>query len=103
MKKISLSKRIENYLRHNVGWTHSGEIEKLAIGAGYKGSTASRICRVMASGRKPNGQMIEPVLERKDHGGSVWYRYKGRQKEITAVTFNEETNSVIISKQMKLI
>ena len=66
MEKLSLSKRIEEYLRKQDGWVHSGEIERLALHAGYKSSNAGRRCREMQN---------EGILERKLEKGSVLYRY----------------------------
>ena len=65
--KISLSKRIENYLKKYDGWMHSGEIERLALNAGYKSSNAGRRCREMQN---------DGILERKLEKGSVLYKYK---------------------------
>lgn len=66
MKKLSLSKRIENYIFKQNGWVHSGEIERLALQAGYKSSNAGRRCREMQN---------EGILERKLENGSVLYKY----------------------------
>lgn len=65
--KNSLRTRIEKYLKGFNGWLNGGELERLALAAGYKASTASRRCRELAE---------EGVLERKEEKGSVWYRYK---------------------------
>jgi DNA-binding IclR family transcriptional regulator len=73
----SLSDRIERYLKSNAGtWKNGGEIERLAMGIGYKASNASRRCRELVQ----NG-----TLERKEEKGSVWYR---------APIKNLQTNSV---------
>ena len=66
MKKLSLSKRIELYLEKQGGFIHSGEIERLALGAGYKASNAGRRCREMQN---------EGILERKEEKGSVLYKH----------------------------
>ena len=66
MKKISLSRRIENYLFKQNGWIHSGELERLALQAGYKASNAGRRCREMQN---------EGILDRKEERGSVLYKY----------------------------
>lgn len=66
MKKLSLSKRIEEYLEKQPGWVHSGEIERLALGAGYKASNSGRRCREMQN---------EGIIDRKLEKGSVLYRY----------------------------
>lgn len=59
--------RIERYLKGR-DWINGGEIERLAIGVGYKGSTASRVLRLLAE---------EGVLETRydDKGAhSVFYK-----------------------------
>jgi len=59
--------RIQRYLKGR-GWINGGEIERLAISVGYKGSTASRILRQLAE---------DNILEtRYDEKGvhSVFYR-----------------------------
>lgn len=67
MHSPSLSVRIERYLKSNPGvWQNGGEIERLAMGIGYKASNASRRCRELAQ---------EGTIERKEEKGSVWYRY----------------------------
>lgn len=84
--KISLAKRIVAYVRRN-GKTHGGEIERLASGAGFKGSTASRRCREMASGKKSNGDTCPILLKAdKDEKGRVWYEYIERPKENPNIT-----------------
>jgi hypothetical protein len=72
MKKLSLAKRIENYLRkHPDTFFNGGEIERLSMSAGYKASNGSRRCREMVE---------EGILERKEEKGSVWYRYVPKEK-----------------------
>lgn len=44
--EISLSQRIVRYLRSKPGaWENGGELERLALLAGYKSSNCSRRCR----------------------------------------------------------
>ena len=64
--KNTLSNRIVNYLKNRPHFINGGQIEKEAIGVGYKGSTASRRCRDLAS---------RGIIERKIEMGSVWYKY----------------------------
>lgn len=72
----TLKKTILNYLTDR-DYTNGGEIERMALESGYKGSTASRICRSLAN---------EGILDKKIKGVSVWYKINGdeikRQKEI---------------------
>lgn len=42
MKQESLQNRILKYLSHKRDWINGGEIERLAMNNGYKGSTAAR-------------------------------------------------------------
>lgn len=94
-KKLSLSKRIENYIRSYGGWLNGGEIERLTLQAGYKASNGSRRCR----------ELVEAgILERKEEKGSVWYRYIQQEKTIQRVEFievNGEMSAVI--KQDKIL
>lgn len=84
MKKISLSKRIENYLRKHGGWVHKGVLEELIKKATYmkKGKVChylaengDRRCREMVQGRKSDGSPIPITLEKREVGNSVEYRY----------------------------
>src|SRR3990167_1247746 len=79
-KKLSLSKRIENYLEKQGVWVHSRDLERLAMEAGYKSSNAGRRCREMVSGKNSAGLPIPITLERKEERGSVWYKYKQNVK-----------------------
>jgi hypothetical protein len=85
MDKISLSKRIENYLKRRSVWVHRGVIEDLAKNATYykKGKlchylaeNANRRCREMVEGKKSDGTFCKKVLEVRPCGNSVEYRYK---------------------------
>lgn len=49
MKTKSLRQQVLDMLRKKKGYVHSGEIEKLALYEGKKGSTASRRAREMCS------------------------------------------------------
>jgi predicted transcriptional regulator len=93
MKK-SLKDRIIKFLRNDFTvWHNGGEIEKLAMGAGYKGSTASRVCRQLAE---------VGIIEREEKIGehsravSVWYKAKPpvRYNEIWAGGELKETVAV---------
>lgn len=77
MAKISLKQRIKNYMRrHEDEWINGGEIERLALENGYKGSTASRECRLLAE---------QGILQRKEERNSntniksVWYMIPKRK------------------------
>ena len=75
MKKESLSKRILNYIRKQYpNYINGGEIERLTLSVSYKASNGSRRCREMESGKLSNGKTCPIVLEKKEEGGSVWYR-----------------------------
>ena len=65
--KQGLKNRITNYFKNRPSrFINAGEVEALAINVGYKGSTASRQMRYLAS---------EGVLDRKIEMKSVWYKY----------------------------
>lgn len=102
MKKLSLSKRIENYLKRNGGWVNGGELERLAMSVGYKASNASRRCREMASGISSNGNPCPIVLEKKEENGSVWYRYitQYQKKEVPVLVDDENGRRVIIQEKL---
>ncbi len=66
--KLSLKKRIENFLRGCGIWISGLNIEKLALNAGYKSSNASRRCRELVN---------EGILERRETiYGYVEYKIK---------------------------
>lgn len=65
MRRITLKQRIKSYLAKKGEFVNGGEIERLAMSVGYKGSTASRICRTMAE---------DGEIRRQEDKGSVWYR-----------------------------
>lgn len=69
-KKISLADRLYRYLsRHQGEWINGGELEKLAITVGYKGSTAGRELR----------RLSELEMIKKEERGrikSIWYCYE---------------------------
>ncbi len=69
--ELSLKDRIirylrEDHMRNKDRWTNGGEIERLALLAGYKASNASRRLRELSTDGK---------IERKEINGSVNYRY----------------------------
>lgn len=66
-EKISLRNRMVDYLRKQEGWINGGELERLALSAGYKASNISRRARECAA---------EGILERKEERGSVLYKFK---------------------------
>lgn len=66
-------------MRKRGEFVNSGEIERLAMEAGYKSSNASRRCREMVTGKTSNGGTCPITLERKEEKGKsgarvVWYR-----------------------------
>ena len=67
MKRLSLRERIHTYLKNNKGvWIHGGYLEKMAIAAGYKGSSAGRRSRELHE---------DGMIYRKEISGKVWYMY----------------------------
>lgn len=69
--KISLKERALKYLRNEQGFINSGELERLAIENGYKGSTLSRELRIMCAEEK----IIREERKNETTGrSSVWYK-----------------------------
>lgn len=66
MKKLSLKNQLLNYLRSDTGWIHGGEIERMTIAWGYKGSTGSRECRSLVEDGK--------ILRMENEKGHVLYK-----------------------------
>ena len=75
MEKIPLRLRILHYLERNDGWINGGEIERLAMSAGYKASNASRRCR----------ELYEMKLIERREDKSVWYRAKRKIEQLSLV------------------
>lgn len=88
-KKLSLSKRIENYLRKQGTWIHGGELERLAMNVGYKASNCGRRCRELHEAG---------TLERKEEKGHVWYKYKPQEHTIMAPVFLENGTVRLVAK-----
>ena len=62
MRPPSLQVRLVKYLRQTHGYINGGDLEKLAEGAGYKGSNASRRLRVLEEASR--GILTTPEHER---------------------------------------
>ena len=71
MKKESLVEKIIGHLAASRGWVNGGEIERLAMDLGYKGSNASRRLRELEN---------DGIIIREERKGervkSVWYRIR---------------------------
>jgi predicted transcriptional regulator len=64
---LSLKDRILKYLSsYSSQWINGGEIEKLAMNAGFKASNASRRLRELT---------VEGKIIRDLRNGTVWYKY----------------------------
>ena len=72
MKAISLRQRLLKFLENNPTYWNGGELERLAMENGYKGSTAGRRLRELAADKLIDGE------ERTSPTGvrSIWYCYK---------------------------
>ncbi len=71
METRTLNDRITDYLRawkerEPEKWISGGELERLALSAGFKASNASRRARE---------QVNDGILERKEINGTVFYRF----------------------------
>lgn len=79
MKKVSLKKRILEYLRKGNDWVNGGTLERLAESSGYKASNASRRARELE-----NEGLIERKVEKGENSRvkSVWYHAVGLKNRI---------------------
>lgn len=68
---MSLKERIYQYLLKNHQWWNSGELERLALDAGYKASNAGRRCRELCEEGK-----LERQIRKGRYVNSVWYKVK---------------------------
>lgn len=72
MKTVSLKDRILKYLQNRPGVKISGgELEKLAMGAGFKPSNGGRRARELRASGLIKGEEIK---------GSIWYWYQDPEK-----------------------
>ena len=65
MKHKSLKTRLKDYLDKTGVYIHKGQLERLAIEAGFLGDNAGRRLRELAE---------DCLIERMEKDGSVWYR-----------------------------
>lgn len=81
MSNLTLRHRAHRYLKSRQGsWINGGELERLALDAGYKGSTVSRILRLLAEESLeptplPEGGFVERAIKEGARTPSVWYRW----------------------------
>lgn len=71
MKKESLKDRILKYLQRNPQWFNGGEIERLAMSVGYKGSTAARQLHYLVE-----EGLIDTEIRPGKRVRSAWYKIK---------------------------
>lgn len=76
MKKPTLRDRLIKYLQNHEGWTASGELQRLAMNAGYTPQNAGRRLRECVE------DGILSVEYRKPHN-HAFYRYEKQLKTIT--------------------
>lgn len=81
---LSLQDRLLRWLKLHPGeWFNGGELERLALNAGYKASNASRRLRELAEWDSVGNP---PQIEREERSGgsggprSVWYRWNGEKE-----------------------
>jgi hypothetical protein len=79
-KEQSLRERAYKYLKGRPGvWINGGEMERLAIAAGYKGSTVSRELRRLAEDSRSEELDGGGFVQNEEKDGarvrSVWYRW----------------------------
>jgi len=68
MEKLSLKDRIIKYFAGRKGqWVNIGEMEKLAMTAGYLAQNCGRRCRELEN---------EGTIEGEIRNGSVWYKFR---------------------------
>ena len=69
MKPDSLKNRIVNFFFKHPDWINGGEIERLAMTAGYKGSTAARLLRRLVE----DGKLVSEI-RKGTRISSAWYK-----------------------------
>lgn len=69
MSKLSLKQRILRHLTIHSDWINGGELERLAMSVGYKGSTAGSLCRKM----ERDGLIVKDLRQGKTVA-SIWYK-----------------------------
>lgn len=72
--KESLSERLLRFLRNHPEWHNGGDLEKLAMSVGYKGSTCGRNLRDLAE-----LDLIDKELRQGKRVKSIWYRAKPQE------------------------
>lgn len=95
--KLSLSKRIENYLKKNGGWIHKGTISDLARQAGYSSENAGRRLRELCE-----AGIIEVKYEKGREAELAWYKYRGIEKTKLIPEYNPINNSMRL-KEIKIL
>lgn len=78
LTNMTLRDRILSYLRAKSEFVNGGELERLALEAGYKASNASRRCRELCE-----DNLIERKEEKGRHAKTVWYKATS-SKSVTA-------------------
>lgn len=76
MSDLSLKDRLLRFLKRNPDWINGGELERLAMSVGFKGSTAGRELRWLSE----HGH-IEKEERKGRKIGSIWYRVKVKKYE----------------------
>ena len=72
MIKLTLKERIIRYLHKSGGWVNSGKLERLAIGAGYKGGNCGRRLRELVE----EGKLEVRYVKSKRGPKVAEYKYK---------------------------
>lgn len=94
--KLSLRQRALNYHKRSGGWINGGELERLALAAGYKASNVSRRLRELHE---------EGLLDRREIKGTVEYKYKPHTvtKEVLEIVEEHGTRFARLTEQTILI
>lgn len=80
MRTNTIRERAYTYLKnHPSEWVNGGELERVGMSAGYKGSTVSRELRRLAEESNLHELRRGGYIEREERDGervrSVWYRW----------------------------
>lgn len=81
MKKPTLKERILKYLKKQGGFVASGEIQRLAMNAGYTPQNAGRRCREAVE-----DGLLEVDYRERNH---AYYKYIPQQKTISTFVHTE--------------
>lgn len=99
MKKKSLATRITEYLQKIDHWVCGGDIQELAMKAGYEAQNAGRRLRELTE----DGTLEVKYVRGNNNQDVAWYRYKKQEvlKKVPVITeVNGERVVTILEKKV---